>query len=148
MIIARDCLHQADLACQAAPLVSPLFPGTRELITRLWESSLPLGIISAARTVSVERFIERHQLSSYFVLGMGADQGFRKPDPRLYQLACERLGLEPRQTLMIGDAEGDIAMAQQAGARAIAVQHYPGVDHSLIQADVTITRFQEIQVVS
>ncbi|MFM8294662.1 MAG: HAD family hydrolase [Microcystaceae cyanobacterium] len=147
LMIARDCLHQADLACQAAPMVSPLFPGTMALITRLWSSSLPLGIISAARTVSVEKFIERHQLSSYFVLGMGADQGFRKPDPRLYRLACERLGVEPRRTLMIGDSEGDMAMAKQAGAKAIAVQHYPGIDHSFLQADVTITHFQEIQIV-
>ena len=147
LMIARDCLYQADLACQAAPMVSPLFPGTMALITRLWSSSLPLGIISAARTVSVERFIERHQLSSYFVLGMGADQGFRKPDPRLYRLACERLGVEPRRTLMIGDSEGDIAMAKQAGAKAIAVQHYPQTLSNFADADGLITHFRELQVI-
>ena len=33
--------------------------------------------------------------------------GLRKPDPAIYQLACERLGVEPEECLFVGDGAND-----------------------------------------
>jgi putative hydrolase of the HAD superfamily len=44
----------------------------------------------------------------------------KKPDPRIYQLACQRLGLEPEACLYIADGENhELAAAAQLGLRAI-----------------------------
>src|SRR5439155_6621926 len=35
------------------------------------------------------------------------DVGVSKPDPRIYEIACERLGVEPRECLFVGDGAND-----------------------------------------
>ena len=42
----------------------------------------------------------------------------RKPKPGLILKACEDLNIEPAQSILIGDAERDIAAAQSAGLSA------------------------------
>ncbi|TCC20048.1 HAD family hydrolase [Kribbella speibonae] len=45
--------------------------------------------------------------------------GVSKPDPRAYQGVCEALGVEPSETMMIGDnLELDVVAAQAAGLTA------------------------------
>lgn len=47
-----------------------------------------------------------------------AEVGVAKPDPRIFELACERLGLAPGQVLHVGDdAHTDIAGAAAVGMR-------------------------------
>ncbi|MFM1841722.1 MAG: hypothetical protein RLZZ490_455, partial [Cyanobacteriota bacterium] len=104
-------------------------------------------ILSAARQWSVERFIADHQLGGWVQVAMGSDQGLSKPDPTLYQLACEKLGVNPSQTLMIGDAQGDITMAKTAGAKGAIAIRWPGYQSPILQdADLTIEAIGQIQV--
>jgi HAD superfamily hydrolase (TIGR01549 family) len=50
-------------------------------------------------------------------------EGAAKPDVKLFRIACERLGVAPEQTLMIGDsAEADGAAAQIGCATVIVEQ--------------------------
>jgi len=54
------------------------------------------------------------------------DVGLRKPDPRIYLLACEQLGVEPAEALFVGDGANDeLAGAERVGMRA-ALIHRPG----------------------
>ena len=48
---------------------------------------------------------------------LGSDRDLSKPNPLLYLKACELLDVDPQNTLMIGDALGDITMAKQAHAQ-------------------------------
>ena len=43
--------------------------------------------------------------------------GLAKPDPRIYRLACERLGVAPEQSLFVADGEG----GELAGAAAVGM---------------------------
>lgn len=45
------------------------------------------------------------------------EEGVTKPDPRLYRLACERLGVRPEQCLYVGDG-GSLELT---GARAVGM---------------------------
>jgi putative hydrolase of the HAD superfamily len=57
--------------------------------------------------------------------------GLRKPDPRIYELACERLDVEPRHCLFVGDGANDeLAGAERAGMHAVCVLP-PGRDEPL-----------------
>ncbi len=56
------------------------------------------------------------------VVVLPADAGAAKPDPRIFHLALERLGVEPGAALYVGDdADDDIAGATAAGLRAVDV---------------------------
>lgn len=45
--------------------------------------------------------------------------GLRKPDPRIYQLTCERLGVSPDRCLFIDDLECNVDAARSLGIDAI-----------------------------
>jgi putative hydrolase of the HAD superfamily len=45
--------------------------------------------------------------------------GVRKPDPAIYRLTCERLGVEPERCLFVDDVERNCAAAAELGMAAV-----------------------------
>ena len=53
--------------------------------------------------------------------------GIRKPDPEIFRLGVKALGLEPQETIMIGDSlEKDILPAQSIGCQTFCLRRTPG----------------------
>ena len=53
------------------------------------------------------------------------EAGMRKPDPRIYALTCERLGVAPGRCLYVGDGNSDeLAGAERAGMTSLRI-HVP-----------------------
>lgn len=54
---------------------------------------------------------------------VSGEVGFRKPDPRIFSLALEAVGCEPRETMMIGnDPIADLGGAQAVGMRTCLIE--------------------------
>jgi epoxide hydrolase-like predicted phosphatase len=52
------------------------------------------------------------------------EEGVRKPDPRIFRIALERLGgVAPENAVFLDDAVGNVAAARALGIRAIHVGH-------------------------
>lgn len=52
--------------------------------------------------------------------------GLAKPDPRIYRLACDELGVDPLEAMFVGDGANDeLAGAERVGMRAVLI-HRPG----------------------
>ncbi len=47
--------------------------------------------------------------------------GLRKPDPAIYHLALERLGVEAAESIFVDDAPGNVAGAEMVGMSAVLV---------------------------
>jgi putative hydrolase of the HAD superfamily len=45
--------------------------------------------------------------------------GLRKPDPAIYRLTCERLGVDPERCLFVDDVEANCAAAVELGMAAV-----------------------------
>lgn len=146
LAIAHRAFEEADQYLQnSAP--SPLFVGSLEVLEFLSTAGLKLGILSAASTPRVKEFVKRHQLSDRIQLEMGVDEGPSKPDPALFLQACQKLGVEPNATLMVGDSPGDIQMARNAGAAGcIGICWGSAAPAHLENADVVISQLDEIQI--
>jgi epoxide hydrolase-like predicted phosphatase len=59
------------------------------------------------------------------------EEGIRKPNPRIFELALERLGdVAPQRAIFLDDAPGNVAAAAQLGLHAILVasNHLPALD--------------------
>ncbi|BAZ67107.1 HAD family hydrolase [Fischerella sp. NIES-4106] len=143
--IARQALTDAEKYLGKTP--SPLFVGSLEILKKLSEAGLKLGILSAATTAEVQEFVETHQLSNYIQLEMGVDEGPSKPDPVLFLQACEKLGVEPSATLMVGDSAGDMQMARNAKAAACIGITWINKPENVAGAHIVINQLDEIQVV-
>ena len=51
------------------------------------------------------------------------EAGMSKPDPRIYALACTRLGVRPEETVFVDDKVYCVAGAREAGMHAVHFQH-------------------------
>lgn len=91
------------------------------------------------RQCVLDRFVD--------VLVVSEDVGISKPDPRIFQVALDRLGCAAAETVMVGDSwSADVLGARAAGIRAVwfnrhaAAAPEPGVEEirALEPADVVM----------
>lgn len=144
--LARQSFEDADAQMARQGQTGTLFPGVKELSATLHQGGLKLAVLSAARTAVVTTFVEHQGLLPYFQVLMGSDQGLSKPDPALYLRTCELLAVDPVHTLMVGDAQGDITMAQKAGAKTAAISWPQRPAVSLKGMDVVVTALSQIRL--
>jgi putative hydrolase of the HAD superfamily len=97
-------------------------PGCREALTELRARGLTLGIVSNFDR-RLPRLLEGLAIAPLIdAVVLPSDAGAEKPDPRIFQLALERLGTPAAASVFVGDSvERDIAGARAAGMRAIDV---------------------------
>ena len=59
----------------------------------------------------------------FHVIVDSSEVGVRKPDPRIFQLALERLGgIAPERALFLDDAPSNVAAAEKLGIRSVLVR--------------------------
>ncbi len=56
------------------------------------------------------------------VLVYSYEVGLQKPDPRIYLLTCERLGVRPEEGVFLDDHEENVVGAREMGMRAVLFQ--------------------------
>lgn len=146
--IAAAAFWEADQHFTPDAETSPLFTGCLETLQQLSQVGLKLAILSADTTQGVEAFISRYNLSSYIQLAQGVNSGeVSKPDPRLFLQTCEKLGVAPNQSLMVGDSPGDIQMGKQAGAAGVIGIAWNNRGASYLkEADCAIAQLNELKI--
>jgi putative hydrolase of the HAD superfamily len=60
-------------------------------------------------------------MAMFDVIVESSKTGMRKPDPRIYQIACEQLGVEPASCVYLDDLGINCKPAAQLGMKAIKV---------------------------
>jgi putative hydrolase of the HAD superfamily len=64
--------------------------------------------------------IERRDLGSLFdLIVSSAEEGVRKPNPRIYEILIGRLGVEPEEVVFVDDIEENIEAARMTGMHAV-----------------------------
>ncbi|WP_285504737.1 HAD family hydrolase [Actinokineospora sp. NBRC 105648] len=93
------------------------YPDTGAALRLLRERGLPVAVVSNIAW-DIRPTFAAHGLADLvgeFVLSYA--EGLVKPDPKLFELACERIGVEPADTLMIGDSAEADGAAVRVGCR-------------------------------
>jgi phosphoglycolate phosphatase len=101
----------------------PLFDGVREMLEELDDRGFLLSIATGKTRKGLSRALEQHGIAHRFVASRCADEGFPKPNPEMLLNLMEHLGVDPAQTLMIGDTSHDLELARNAGTSALAVAY-------------------------
>jgi epoxide hydrolase-like predicted phosphatase len=89
-----------------------------------WAASLRpayrTGIISNSFVGAREREQERYRLGELTDLIIYSHEvGIAKPDPAIYHLACDRLGVRPAEMIFLDDLAENVAAARSLGIQAI-----------------------------
>ena len=95
------------------------YPNVNKTLMALTKSGIKLGVVSDAPSREAWMRIYYLNLYHYFdVVITFDDSGERKPSPIPFQLALDGMGLQPEETIMIGDwPERDVVGAQQIGMK-------------------------------
>jgi phosphoglycolate phosphatase len=102
---------------------SPLFPGARELVGWLYDCGYLLAVATGKSRPGLDLALEGAGIGDRFHTTRCADETFSKPHPEMLLQIMDELGVPGSDTLMVGDTEYDLQMAQNAGASALAVCH-------------------------
>jgi beta-phosphoglucomutase len=99
-----------------------LINGTYEFVTALREAGVRLAVGSSASRVRVERILQQFDLKHCFAAVVTGDDVVNgKPDPAVFQMACERLGGIPGTSLVVEDAVSGVKGARAAGMQCLGV---------------------------
>ena len=110
-----ESFKEADLELGLEYQALPI-PGTKEMMRDLAASGLKIAVAtndSLERTKSLMECAGLAPFISAYACRDEVTEG--KPSPDLMHLACERMGLEAEQCVMVGDSILDLKMALNAG---------------------------------
>ena len=103
--------------------ISPL-PGVKNWLQWLCREGWRQAIASAAPRENIETVLEVLSATHIFdAIVSGEDVHRGKPDPEVYLLAAEHVGVVPDQCIVVEDAIAGIEGARAAGMRSIGVSH-------------------------
>ncbi|MBE2179243.1 MAG: HAD family phosphatase [Chthoniobacterales bacterium] len=101
--------------------IEPL-PGVRELLVALDAGQIPAAIGSSTERANLDLLLDLMDLRRFFtVIVSGEEVEHGKPDPSIFLLAARRLGIAPRDCLVLEDALVGIEAAKRAGMPVLAV---------------------------
>lgn len=101
----REICHELTFQYRQVKGLRHLVEGGREVIETLHKRGYKLSIISnLIGEYEIGDWLHADGLEQYFdAVVLSSVCGIRKPDPRIYQMACEQLGLEPEECASVAD---------------------------------------------
>ena len=116
-----DAYRQHYLHDNTVP--APLFNGVNRLLDELRDDGYTLAISTGKSRAGLEQSINEHRLAEYFATTRCAGENRSKPHPEMLHEILDELNFSATQTLMIGDSEHDLKMANNADMQCIGVTH-------------------------
>ncbi len=125
-----------------------LIPGVYEFIECLHTAGIKMAVATSASAGRTQSILTRIGLLSYFCAIVTGDEVQKgKPDPRIYQLACQRINCSPSATLAVEDAASGVRAAKTAGLRCIAIAgSQPGDSLVAAGADCVLQNFLDLNL--
>lgn len=100
----------------------PVKLGVYEILEYLKGAGIKIGLASSTKEESVRSHLKRSGIEDYFEVIIGGDRvKASKPDPEIYLLACEKLGVLPKHAIAIEDSYNGVRAASAAGLLTIMV---------------------------
>lgn len=122
--------YEMEIKNEAAS--STLYSESKNVLEKLRNRNLKRGLISNLASPYKKPFFEL-ELNEYFnEIIFSCDVGLRKPDPRIYKLMIQRLGIDPSAALMTGDKlHADVSGPKSIGMNAILLDRNNASHNSL-----------------
>jgi len=123
-----------------------VMPHAVQFLDTLAGAGIPMALATSSRRMKMQLVMKGTGLGKYFsvvVTGEEVDTG--KPDPGIFLLAADKLGVEPGLCLVLEDTRSGIAAAKSAGMKCIAIVS-THEEKDLKQADQVIRDFAELSL--
>ena len=113
--------------------------GSTRILRDLQYKGVKLALCSSSK--NAQTILERLDGRDFFdVIIDGHDITATKPDPQIFLLAAEKLGVRPSECVVFEDAESGIEAAKRAGMRCVGI----GDHNRLGKAEIVVKNLDEI----
>jgi len=98
-----------------------------QLINKLRKAGLKVGIVTnnGFWSTAKRRSVILTDVSKFDLVLESCRLGIRKPNPNIFKIAAQRLGVEPHECIFVDDTEGHCKSAREVGMTAV---HAAGCD--------------------
>lgn len=136
---AEKILHFHE---ERAVTESRLNPGAKQTLSALRKAGIQIGILTRNKRNNALAIARKHGLK--FDAIVDREDGPVKPDAFGVLRICRQFGVEPLETLVVGDYLFDILSAKAAGAIAVLLANHDRSAEFTEQADFTIENIGRI----
>jgi len=120
----------------------PLRPGVARLVDEAIADRIALSVCSTSneRAVNllVEKLLGRQRRAKFDLILAGDVVSKKKPDPEIYNLALQRLGLEAAECVVIEDSRNGLLAAKAAGVCCVITTNGYTEDEDFTEADIVV----------
>jgi HAD superfamily hydrolase (TIGR01549 family) len=103
-----------------------------EILKKLKNNKIKIGLTSNSQSKIVKKILKQINIHSNFDVILGGEQIENpKPDPEIIIKACKKLGVDPKQAVMVGDSTYDEQAAAAAGCGFIGYKMKDGIQDLL-----------------
>ncbi|MCD6130305.1 MAG: HAD-IA family hydrolase [Deltaproteobacteria bacterium] len=101
------------------------FEGVKQVLGTLnKDENCVLAVVSNKLEKFAHKLLKSLDLLYFFGFVCGCDTfGVKKPDPSIISNVCKSLGMEAKNSMLVGDSENDIIAAKEAGAVSTCVTY-------------------------
>jgi putative hydrolase of the HAD superfamily len=125
-----EALHDALYDRHRTPDAWLPYSDTEHVLRTLHERGTAVGVVSNIGW-DLRPVFREHRLDNYVdTYALSYEHGTQKPDPRLFKIACEQLGTDPTNVLMVGDDRLADGGAAALGCNIHFVDHLPVAQRS------------------
>ena len=121
-------------------------PGVIKLIKSLTERRFKMALASSAPIENIRLLTRGLGINNCFqciICDKDVTEG--KPNPQVFLLAAQKLGVEPKNCIVIEDAVAGVSAAKEARMRCLAITNtHPRI--SLTEADLIVDTLEEVSV--
>lgn len=123
--LLADIKSQLNLTDKEIETALPHIPAKFELYQPLWNKMLELksnfrvAIINNGNAIALGYWKNQFDFSPFELFVNSGEEGIKKPDKRIFQLVCQRLGVKPEECLFLDDSLENIESAKGLGMQVI-----------------------------
>ena len=91
---------------------------------REYKKRYKIGLLSNVATPWItESFLTNEEQELFDAMVLSYEVGITKPDPRIFHIMCERLGVKPEETVLVDDLERYTTAARDVGMQAVTYEN-------------------------
>jgi HAD superfamily hydrolase (TIGR01509 family) len=116
----------------------PVIEGAVELVDAVRARGVRTALVTSSYRILVEAALDKLGAERFDVTVSGDEVGRGKPHPEPYLTACDRLGVAPRDAVVVEDATNGVLSAVAAGCQVVVVPSVapvePGTDRHFAES--------------
>jgi beta-phosphoglucomutase family hydrolase len=122
-------------------------PGVVEFLTSLKTAGIPAAVASSSKLEVVEMVMKLFNIRDYFKLVVGGNNVKKgKPDPEIFLLAADKLGVSPKNCIVVEDSANGVRAAKAAGMKCVGFRNVNSGNQDISPADLIVDDLRKLDV--